>query len=104
MLAYQWPGNIRELENFIERSILLTKGTVIEELFPLSKQVIEDGSFHQVTQTKTIFENERDHIKYILKKCNGRIWGPGGAAELLNVPPTTLRSKMKKLGIDRERE
>jgi DNA-binding NtrC family response regulator len=102
LLAYQWPGNIRELENFIERSVLLTKGTTIEELFPFSKKLNPEDDASRVTQTKTIFENERDHIKHILKKCNGRIWGPGGAAELLNVPPTTLRSKMKKLGIDRE--
>jgi len=43
---------------------------------------------------------ERDYIVTILKKCDGRIWGPGGAAEILNLPSTTLRSKMKKLGID----
>jgi transcriptional regulator with GAF, ATPase, and Fis domain len=49
----------------------------------------------------TIDENERDHILAVLKKCNGRIWGYGGAAELLGVPPTTLNSKMKKLGIKR---
>lgn len=42
---------------------------------------------------------ERDYIVTILKKCDGRIWGPGGAAEILNLPSTTLRSKMKKLGI-----
>jgi transcriptional regulator with GAF, ATPase, and Fis domain len=44
-------------------------------------------------------ENERDHILAVLKKCKGKIWGPGAAAEILNIPPTTLRSKMDKLGI-----
>jgi transcriptional regulator with GAF, ATPase, and Fis domain len=51
---------------------------------------------------KTIHENERDHIIAVLKKCNGRIWGAGGAAELLDVPPSTLKSKMKKLNIHKE--
>jgi len=51
---------------------------------------------------KTIAENERDYIITILKKCNGRIWGPSAAAEILNLPPSTLKSKMKKLGIKKE--
>jgi DNA-binding NtrC family response regulator len=102
--AYHWPGNIRELENYIERGILLTKGNIIEELILPTKQGRDDSSIIQDARTKTIFENERDYIIHILKKCNGRIWGAGGAAEILNVPPTTLRSKMKKLGIDRDNE
>jgi transcriptional regulator with GAF, ATPase, and Fis domain len=44
-------------------------------------------------------ENERDHILAVLKQCNGKIWGAGAAAEILNLPPSTLKSKMKKLGI-----
>jgi transcriptional regulator with GAF, ATPase, and Fis domain len=51
---------------------------------------------------KTIHENERHYIIAVLKKCKGRIWGEGGAAEVLNIPPTTLKSKMKKLGIHKE--
>ncbi|MDO9373402.1 MAG: helix-turn-helix domain-containing protein [Ferruginibacter sp.] len=51
------------------------------------------------TRTKTIQENERDHILAVLKKCNGKIWGPGAAAEMLNLPPSTLKSRMEKLGI-----
>jgi DNA-binding NtrC family response regulator len=104
LAAYHWPGNIRELENYIERSILLTKGNIIEESILLTKQSKVDSGIIQNTRAKTIFENERDYIIHILKKCNGRIWGAGGAAEILNIPPTTLRSKMKKLGIERERE
>jgi DNA-binding NtrC family response regulator len=104
LAAYHWPGNIRELENYIERSILLTKGNIIEESIPLTKQTKDDSGIIQNKRAKTIFENERDYIIHILKKCNGRIWGAGGAAEILNIPPTTLRSKMKKLGIERERE
>ncbi|HTL10192.1 MAG TPA: sigma 54-interacting response regulator [Chitinophagaceae bacterium] len=102
MLAYHWPGNIRELEHFIERSVLLTKTNSIDEAHftgitaKPSKVSPEDGAM------KTIQENERDYIITVLKKCNGRIWGPGAAAEILNIPPSTLKSKMKKLGIKKE--
>jgi DNA-binding NtrC family response regulator len=99
MTAYHWPGNIRELENIIERSVLLAKGTIIEDtLIPVTQK--KDTSLD--ARMKTIHENERDYIITVLKKCNGRIWGAGGAAEVLNVPPSTLKSKMKKLGIQKE--
>ena len=102
MLAYHWPGNIRELENLIERSVLLTKGSTIEEISPSAIQKKESSIDVYNPQTKTIHENERDYIITVLKKCNGRIWGSGGAAEVLNIPPSTLKSKMKKLGIQKE--
>ena len=100
LVGYDWPGNIRELEHLIERCVLLEKGTVIQN--------IPAGWFNDIgpaageLRIKTIQEVERDHILSVLKKCKGKIWGPGAAAELLNIPPTTLRSKMKKLGIERE--
>lgn len=101
MSAYDWPGNIRELENLIERAVLITKGNIIEDI-PLSsfprKGVINIQDFGM----KTIHENERDYITSVLKKCNGRIWGAGGAAEVLKIPPSTLKSKMKKLGISKQ--
>lgn len=103
--AYHWPGNVRELQNLIERSVLLNKGNVLKEV-ALPNQPYEQIRLSQVTlQTedaaavKTIVEIEREHIIDVLKKCNHRISGPGGAAELLNLPPSTLTSKMKKLGI-----
>jgi DNA-binding NtrC family response regulator len=99
LMAYSWPGNIRELENLIERSVLLSKGTIIEDIsLPRIQTTITSLQGH----TKTIHENERDHIIAVLKKCHGRVWGVGGAAEVLSLPPTTLKSKMKKLGIQRE--
>ncbi|MEO5681303.1 MAG: sigma 54-interacting transcriptional regulator [Chitinophagaceae bacterium] len=93
--AYDWPGNIRELEHLIERNILLAKGTHIEDINLPSFTIASAAE----TRIKTNEENERDHILLVLKKCNGRIWGAGAAAEILNLPPTTLKSKMKKLGI-----
>lgn len=102
LLNYDWPGNIRELENLIERSVLLAKGLVIEDVtLPVSKTK-KATSHEEDGRMKTIFENERDHIIAVLKKCNGRIRGAFGAAEILDIPPTTLGSKMKKLGIKRE--
>ena len=101
-MAYSWPGNIRELENVIERSVLLAKGTLIEDFsLPVTPQ--KDTVTHAYTdRMKTIHENEREYIIHVLKKCNGRIWGTGGAAEVLNIPPSTLKSKMKKLGIRKQ--
>jgi len=98
MMAYSWPGNIRELANLIERSVLLAKGPVIEDMSLPVLQMKSSQNF----SIKTIHENEREYIISILKKCNGKIWGIGGAAEVLNIPPSTLKSKMKKLGIQKE--
>ncbi|MDJ1480953.1 sigma 54-interacting transcriptional regulator [Cytophagaceae bacterium YF14B1] len=102
LMTYHWPGNVRELEHLIERSVLLTKGPQIEEVEFHSPQQTEKALPNEELRIKTIDENERDHIITVLKKCNGRIWGSGGAAELLNIPPTTLQSKMKKLSIKKE--
>lgn len=102
VMAYDWPGNIRQLEHLIQRSILLTEGNTIRELniprLP-HKHENTDASLFENGSVKTIYENERDYICYILKKCNGKVYGSGGAAELLNIPPSTLNSKIKKLGI-----
>ena len=97
--AYSWPGNIRELENMIERSVLIAKDSTIEDIdLPVTKNK-NDAPPDEYPHIKTIHENEKEHILSILKKTNGKIWGAGGAAELLNIPPTTLASKIKKLGI-----
>jgi DNA-binding NtrC family response regulator len=102
MAAYHWPGNIRQFENLIERSVLLARGSVIEEISLPTYQKTDMPSLAPDAQTKTIHENERDHIISVLKQCNGKIWGSGGAAELLKIPPSTLKSKMNKLGIRKE--
>jgi len=100
-MRYNWPGNIRELDHLIERSVLLSQTSIIDENFldvPNSDYEL-DSNRKQVI--KTIAENERDYIMEVLKKCDGKIAGEGGAAELLGIPATTLSSKIKKLGIKR---
>ncbi|MET0637312.1 MAG: sigma 54-interacting transcriptional regulator [Chitinophagaceae bacterium] len=97
--AYNWPGNIRELENIIERAVLLARGSIIDDIrlpspVPGNILITNEGS-----RIKTIHENERDYIINVLQKCKGRIWGAGGAAETMDLPPTTLASRMKKLAI-----
>ncbi|MBV7532131.1 sigma-54-dependent Fis family transcriptional regulator [Chitinophaga sp. sic0106] len=94
LLSYDWPGNIRELEHVIERSIILCTGPVLKEI------IFADKIATATPETiKTLDENEREHIMEVLKKTRGKIAGAGGAARLLDIPPTTLHSKMKKLGI-----
>jgi DNA-binding NtrC family response regulator len=97
---YHWPGNVRELENNIERAVVLSPNRFIDKiLLPAALKSNNEGTANAV---RTIEEIERDHIIQVLRKCNRKIYGAGGAAELLNIPPTTLTSKMKKLGISRD--
>ena len=105
---YHWPGNVRELENFVERSVILSSGAELESpLAELHTTAIAaaasaDGG-HQPTTTKpqltTMDEMERSYIEEVLRHANGVIGGKGGAAEILGMPSSTLRGRMKKLGI-----
>lgn len=98
---HNWPGNIRELEHQIERSVILCTGHTLEKIY--LPQTISPLVYHPETNIirplKTLEESECDHIRNIIKQCGGRIGGHLGAAELLGVPASTLFSKMKKLGI-----
>ncbi|MDC8104579.1 sigma 54-interacting transcriptional regulator [Chryseobacterium sp. B21-037] len=100
MIANPWLGNIRELENMVERSMLTAKGNMIRKMdFP---KVINSQNTDQDFRIKTLQEFEKEYILKIIKKCNGRIFGETGAAKLLGLPPTTLISKMQKLGIEKK--
>ncbi|GGH73741.1 hypothetical protein GCM10011379_35590 [Filimonas zeae] len=102
LTSYLWPGNIRELENTIQRNIVMAKGQVIETLeMPAFKKLHVTDSARVNGRFKTITENERDHIIEVLQSCNGKIAGKNGAADILNINANTLNSRMKKLGIDR---
>lgn len=98
MTAYSWPGNVRELEHIIERHVLSASCPVIEEITlpELPRGLPDSPPGHNV---KTIEEMEKAHILEVLRKCHGKISGAGGAAEMLQIPPTTLTYKIKKLGI-----
>ena len=101
LLEYHWPGNIRELENTIQRNVLLAKGPMIESLeMPAAKKIPISGSGEQ--KFKTMIEMERDHILSVLESCNWKISGKGGAAEILDINVNTLNSRMKKLGIEKK--
>ncbi|MBE8728218.1 sigma-54-dependent transcriptional regulator [Flavobacterium hungaricum] len=97
LMQYDWPGNIRELEHLIERNVLLSKTNEIEK-FDLPQSVsspVQESS----GKMKTMEEMEKEHILTALQNCSGKVSGPGGAAELLQMSAQTLYSKMKKLGI-----
>ena len=94
---WDWPGNIRELENFIERAVLLSKGPALRA--PLAELELTEES--NSPQDSTLQTSEREHILRILREAKGIIAGPNGAAARLGLKRTTLNSKLKKLGIER---
>jgi len=98
--GYLWPGNVRELEHLIERSILLTSDSILREIH-LPKLKSEVGSPVEKIANRTLEDLERTYIIGVLKRCSGKVAGAGGAADLLDIPSTTLHSKMKKLKISK---
>jgi len=99
--AYDWPGNIRELENLMERCVLQAKGSLIE-VVPFLQEAKKVEPYTTTTKTKTSEENERDHIIAVICECNGKIYGRGGAAEVLNIGVSALNARIKKLGIKKD--
>ena len=93
---YQWPGNIRELENVIHRAVILCSGNMISYI-DLEAQPEAFSSFF--ARSKNINDVEKEHIVSVLKECDWKVYGPGGAAELLGMKVPTLNSRIKKLGI-----
>jgi len=93
---YSWPGNIRELQNLLEREAILNKGPILE-----FKTKLSGGKAQMETGFASLAEAEKGHILSVLKACHWRIGGERGAAKILAIPDSTLRSRMKKLGISR---
>jgi transcriptional regulator with GAF, ATPase, and Fis domain len=94
LLDYPWPGNVRELRNVIERAMILTRGSTLH--IKLSHPALRPQT---VNTTGTLEESEREHILRVLERCGWRIRGANAAAEQLGVKPTTLESRIKKLGL-----
>lgn len=105
MMDYAWPGNVRELENVVERSVILSKGDELEvgdwwpgESMAALPEIEKPPSTDEIL---TLRELEKRHILQVLKKTKWRVGGDRGAARLLDIKPTTLEARMKKLGIRR---
>ena len=97
LARWHWPGNIRELENFIERSVILTHGSALQ--VPIG-ELGGNGNGNGAPVVEIRDRGERDEILRVLKETKGRVAGPEGAAARLGLKRTTLISRMKKLGID----
>jgi formate hydrogenlyase transcriptional activator len=97
LMAYAWPGNIRELQNFIERSVILSSGNVLQAPFASLKA----AATTEAQEAVTLEEAERDHIRKTLDQTRWVVSGPNGAAARLGIKRSTLYFRMQKLGISR---
>jgi formate hydrogenlyase transcriptional activator len=98
LCRYTWPGNIRELQNFIERAVILTPDSVLK----IQMDQLQDSIPAAGTTANTLEDFEREHILQTLRETGGVIGGRNGAAAKLGLKRTTLFSKMEKLGISRQ--
>jgi PAS domain S-box-containing protein len=98
---WKWPGNIRELENLLERAVILTRGPVLYVPLGELESADENEAAEAETENPNLRAAEREHILRVLREAKGQIGGPEGAAARLGVKRTTLNSKLKKLGIER---
>ena len=101
LIRYPWPGNIREMQNIIERAVILSRGPELEISLSEFKQQTKIASVVFPTSLATLEEAEREHILRVLGETNWILGGPAGAALRLGMKRTTLQSKMRKLGIAR---
>jgi PAS domain S-box-containing protein len=113
LASYDWPGNIRELQNVIERAIILTHGTRLDlaRALPVAGVSYPDeeagtpaGDTPRILTVHELEELERENLRRALEACGGKISGSGGAAQLLGVPASTFSSRMKALGVCRPDE
>ncbi len=104
---YSWPGNIRELQNFIERAVIISQdgrikldiAEVSEEAGPGKKKTESKPVADEVVPEKEMKRREKENIVRALNKCGGKIYGEDGAAKLLGIKPTTLTTRIKAMGI-----
>ncbi|MFC0320683.1 MULTISPECIES: sigma-54-dependent Fis family transcriptional regulator [Olivibacter] len=105
LLHYNWPGNVRELEHYIERAMLMTSGKIIKEIGLPENAPLAPANEHASTTVYnngySLKESEKQHLMSVLRQCNGKVAGPGGAAKLLGLPATTVYSKIKRLGLSK---
>lgn len=105
LMAYPWPGNVRELENAVERALILSRGQTItfgDFQAPMKRSTaVEPGiaPYSERKDTLALDEIVSTHIRRVLEMTEGRVGGEGGAARLLRINPSTLRKRMRKLGI-----
>jgi DNA-binding NtrC family response regulator len=107
LMAYHWPGNVRELENAVERALILSRGEplVFDDISPkIEKPSAGDLVFplsmpEPIPGILDLNAMTSHHIRRILEMCNGRVEGEKGAARHLKIHPSTLRKRMRKLGI-----
>ena len=107
LTQYDWPGNIRELENVLERAVILANHDKLVFELPTTGSVSEPITKNQLQSEQPVVRtyhdlanDERNNIIAALKYTEGKIFGVGGAAEVLEIRPTTLASKIKRLRID----
>jgi PAS domain S-box-containing protein len=103
LVSYGWPGNIRELRNVLERAVILADGRILRiedrELRAGGAGAAAGAEAGVASKALSLAAMERAHIAAVLKQTNGAIAGPAGAARILGIPPSTLRSRMARLGI-----
>jgi len=100
MSRYSWPGNIRELQNFIERAVILSPRDILSQ--PLGE--LRQAKTNSSTLPVTLEDAEREHILQVLRETDWVLGGAAGAAARLGLPRTTLIYKMRRLGISRQAE
>ena len=108
LLGYDWPGNVRELQNVVERAVItarsgtlrfdISAGAEFRNLIQTDAHIPSHDRL-EVIPEKEMKSRERENVAAALKLSKGRIYGPGGAAELLGISPTTLSARVKRLGL-----
>lgn len=100
LMSYEWPGNVRELSNIVERAMILNPTGPLDfsKLIPCKEKESHELLTHSIS-TDNLERLISNHIKSVVERTNGKVHGPGGAAEILGVNPSSLRNKMKKYGI-----